>query len=264
VKPSPFAYEAPTSLDGALSLLGPDATALAGGQSLVPLMNFRLARPARLVDLNRVPELAFVRGDGGALRIGAMTRQGTLERSEEVRRHWPLLLQALRCVGHPAIRARGTLGGSVAHADPRAELPVALTALDARFAACSLARGVRWLSAGELFVAPFTTALRDDELLLAVELTAPPAGARSAFVEHARAQGEFAVAGVAARVVPGAQAAIALLGAGPVPVREAAVEEAVLAGATPAQAAARAAGSVRDDYRRALLRELVRRALSEL
>ena len=134
MKPAPFEYSAPESVDEALALLGEEAKVLAGGQSLVPLLNFRLARPERIVDINRVEELAYIRaGDGGSLRIGALARQAALERSQLVAERWPLLSQAVRFVGHPQIRSRGTVAGSVAHADPTAELPVALTALDARF-----------------------------------------------------------------------------------------------------------------------------------
>ena len=134
MKPAPFEYSAPESVDEALALLSEEAKVLAGGQSLVPLLNFRLARPERIVDINRVEELAYIRaGDGGSLRIGALARQAALERSQVVAERWPLLSQAVRFVGHPQIRSRGTVAGSVTHADPTAELPVALTALDARF-----------------------------------------------------------------------------------------------------------------------------------
>ena len=133
MKPAPFDYRAPASVDEALGLLGFDSTVLAGGQSLLPLLNLRLARPELVVDINGLAELDYIRADDGRLRIGAMTRQVALERSELVRRHWPLLHKAVRLVGHTQIRSRGTVGGSVAHADPAAELPAALIALDARF-----------------------------------------------------------------------------------------------------------------------------------
>src|SRR5215207_2999259 len=166
MKPAPSAYEAPRSVDAALALLerNEDAKLLAGGQSLVPVMNFRLARPPLLVDLNRIDELAYLRKRGGALHIGALTRHATLERSELVARGWPLLAQAVRHVGHPAIRSRGTIGGSCAHADPTAELPIALTALDARFHVRSSA-SARVLDAAGFFLSYLETALRDDELL---------------------------------------------------------------------------------------------------
>jgi CO/xanthine dehydrogenase FAD-binding subunit len=214
------------------------------------------------VDLNRVGGLSYLRRRGGVLAIGALTRQATLERSGLVREHWPLLTAAVGQVGHPQIRSRGTVGGSVAHADPTAELPVALTALDARFRLRSL-RGERVLGAAELFIGPLTTALAADELLVEIEVPALPAGARSAFVEHARTHGDFAIAGAAAVIAPGDHAAIGLLGAGPTPLRAAEAERALLDGADARDAAALAAEVVDDPYRRALIAELVRRALEE-
>jgi CO/xanthine dehydrogenase FAD-binding subunit len=262
MKPAPFAYEAPRTLDQALGSLGDDARALAGGQSLVPMMNFRIARPDRLVDLNGIEALSYVRRAGGALRLGAMTRQATLERSELVARDWPLLTRAVRFVGHPQIRTRGTVGGSVAHADPAAELPVALTALDARFHVHS-ARGARTLGADELFVFHLTTALQPDELLVEIEVPPLPAGARTAFAEHARTHGDFATAGAAVVVVPGESCAIALLGAAPTPIRATEAEQAAIAGASPAEVGALAPDGVEDVHKRALIAELVRGALTE-
>jgi CO/xanthine dehydrogenase FAD-binding subunit len=197
VKPAPFEYVAPRTVQEALELLAaPDARVLAGGQSLVPLLNFRLARPERLVDINRIDELALLRRAGGVLHIGATVRQAALERSPLVARHWPLLAQAVRHVGHAATRSRGTVAGSVAHADPRAELPVALTALGARFHLRSAA-GARTLTAGELFQGALTTAIADGELLERIEVPPLPAGARTGFAEYARTHGDFAQAAVA-------------------------------------------------------------------
>jgi len=260
VKPPPFEYSAPGSVDEALALLDDEAKVLAGGQSLVPLLNFRLARPGLLVDINGVSELAYLRRAGGALHIGALTRQATLERSRLVQEHWPLLAHAVRMVGHPQIRNRGTVGGSVAHADPTAELPVALSAVDARFHARSR-RGARTLAAGELFLGPLTTALAAEELLVEIEVPPQPAGAGSAFVEHARTHGDFAIAGAAAVFAPGSHAAIALLGAGPVPVRATEAERALVGGASAPVAAGLAAALVQDEHRAALTGELVRRAI---
>jgi CO/xanthine dehydrogenase FAD-binding subunit len=220
VKPAPFDYAAPSSLDEALSLLGEDAKPLAGGQSLVPLLNFRLARPALLVDLNRVPGLAGIRRAGGVLRIGAMTRQAALERSTLVADGWPLLRDAVRHAGHPQTRNRGTVGGSVAHADPAAELPCAL---DARFHVRA-ARGARTLSADELFAGPLQTSLEPDELLVEIEVPPLPDGAPSGFAEHARTHGDFALAGVA---VAGDR--IGLLGVAPTPVVVSSLDEASIA-----------------------------------
>jgi CO/xanthine dehydrogenase FAD-binding subunit len=262
MKPAPLHYEQARSLSAALRLLAdePDAKALAGGQSLVPLLNFRLARPGLLVDLNPVSELSYLRRSGGVLRIGALTRQAVIERSPVVAHGWPLLTQAVRMVGHPAIRNRGTVGGSVAHADPSAELPVALTALDAKFHLRSRA-GERTLTCAELFRGPMITAIAADELLCAIEVPPVPAGAGMAFVEHARTHGDFAIAGAAVMLAPGEHAAVTLLGAGPTPIRARAAERALLAGAGDAEAAELAAGEIGDEYRRALVTAMVRRAL---
>ena len=261
MKPAPFDYRAPSTVDEALALLGDDAKVLAGGQSLVPIMNFRLARPGMLVDLNRVEELAYLRKRDGALHIGALTRQATLERSELVARGWPLLRQAVRHVAHAPIRTRGTVGGSCAHADPSAELPAALTALDARFHVRSRG-GQRVVAAPEFFVSHLTSALRDDELLVEVEVPALPAGARTGFAEHARTHGDWAIAGAAVVVAPG-HAAIALLGAAPTPVRAREAEAALAAGAGVEEAARQAGSLVAGEWRAALIAALVRDALTE-
>lgn len=259
MKPAPFDYAAPGTVEEALGLLGEDAKVLAGGQSLVPLLNFRLAQPGRLVDVNGLDELGRLRRSGGLLHIGALTRHSTLERSRLVVERWPLLHQAVRLVGHAPIRARGTVGGSVAHADPTAELPVALAALNARFHVRS-PRGTRTLAPEEMFVGPLTTALEPDELLVEIDVPALPEGAGTAFVEHARTHGDFALAGAAAVIAPG-HAAIALLGAGPTPLRAPAAEQALRDGAEAREAAALAAEALTDEYRRALTAELVRRAI---
>jgi CO/xanthine dehydrogenase FAD-binding subunit len=261
VKPAPFRYEAPHTVDAALGLLGDGAKVLAGGQSLVPIMNFRLARPATLVDVNRIDELASLRRSAGALHIGALTRHATLERSELVGRAWPLLRQAVRHVGHPQIRARGTVGGSCAHADPAAELPVALAALDARFHVRARA-GTRALGAGEFFVSALTTALSDDELLVEIEVPPLPEGAGTGFAEYARTLGDWAMAGAAVVRAPG-HAAIALLGAAPTPVRARAAEQALVAGSDADEAARLAGALAAGPWRAALMTSLVRRALAE-
>ena len=260
MKPAPFEYAAPRSLDEALGLLGEDARPLAGGQSLVPLLNFRLARPALIVDLNRIAELAYLDEREGSLRIGAMTRHETLERSELVAERWSLLREAVRHVAHPAIRSRGTVGGSAAHADPAAELPVALTALDARFQVRS-ARGSRTLAAEEFFLGALTSALEDDELLVEIEVPPLPEGAGSAFIERARTHGDWAMAGAAVTAGSDGWAAISLLRAGPAPRRAREAEAALAGGADAAEAAALAAASIDDEYLRALSTELVRRAI---
>src|SRR3972149_1751426 len=168
MKPAPFRYVAAESIESALALKaehGDDARFLAGGQSLIPAMNFRLAQPAVVVDINPLGELDFVRAAGaGGLRIGALTRHRTLERDALVAQRQPLVREAVPHVAHPQIRNRGTLGGNLAHADPASELPALMLALSARLRAQS-ARGERWIEAREFFRGVFTPALRADELL---------------------------------------------------------------------------------------------------
>lgn len=203
MKPAPFEYLAPDSLGAALEALaqhGAEAKVLAGGQSLIPVMNFRLAQPALLVDLNRIAELAFVRpADDGGLRLGAMTRQRRLERDPLIAARAPLLAEAVPFIAHPQIRNRGTLGGSLAHADPAAELPAIAVALKARL---RLARtgGERWVAAEDFFHGLLATALEPDELL--VEVALPPLAPRTgwSFMEVARRHGDYAQVGVAALV----------------------------------------------------------------
>ena len=250
MKPAPFEYVAVDSWEAAVAALTDDAQVLAGGQSLVPLLNRRLLRPTRLVDINGIPGL--IRRTDGVLRIGATVRQAALERSV-VAEHWPLLRQALRHVGHPATRSRGTVGGSVAHADPRAELVCALTALDARY------ETTERVVEGPPVLAP-------RELLVRIELPPLPPGAQTAFVEHARTRGDFADAAAAVVLAPH-HAAIAIFAAGNVPAappgarRAPAAERAVRDGATAAEAAALAAELVDGDHPRALVAEVTRRAL---
>src|SRR5689334_13477947 len=203
MKPAPFEYEAPASLDAALELLaryGGDAKILAGGQSLIPVMNFRLAEPALLIDINRVAELDFIRRDGdGTLRIGGLTRQRRLERDPLVAAAAPLLHEAVPFIAHPQIRNRGTLGGSLAHADSRAELPAVAVALRARLR-LQRAGGDRWVKAREFFTGLLSTALEPDEILTEVALPATPPRTGWAFLEDARRHGDYAQVGVAAGV----------------------------------------------------------------
>jgi carbon-monoxide dehydrogenase medium subunit len=189
VKPAPFAYHRPASLDEALALIAEDEDAkpLAGGQSLVPMLNFRLARPSALVDLAGIQELGGIRVENGALVVGAMTRQWDLEHSPNA---FPLLREALGFVGHTATRCRGTVGGSLVHADPTAELPVCALVLEAE-----LRTNRRTIPAQEFFLSVFTTALEPGELVVEVRFPAPVG--RTAFVEHAHRHGDFAVACVA-------------------------------------------------------------------
>ncbi len=270
MKPAPFRYAAPGSLREALELLAgnEDAKPLAGGQSLVPMLNFRLARPELLVDLNPLAgELGGIMvSNDGTLTLSALTRHAELERSEAVAAGWPLLVDAIRLVGHAAIRSRGTVGGSVAHADPNAELPVVLTALGARFRLRST-RGERTVGADQLFQGPLTTALEEDELLCAIDVPALPGGSGSAFVEYARTHGDFAIAGAAVVVAAGPRPAIALLGAAGQPLRAVAAEAALQDGASDEEVARRAGAEVTGPaadggHRRALITVMVARALS--
>lgn len=202
MKPAPFEYIAPQSVDEALAALaahGFDAKPLAGGQSLVPVMNFRLTQPAVLVDLNPLAELDFVRLEGDELRLGAMVRQRRLERDPLVAQHAPLVHEAMPHIAHPQIRNRGTLGGSLAHADPAAELPVLAVALNGRLRLRS-ANGERWVAARDFFTGLFETARMDEELLVEAALPLLPPRTGVAFQEMARRHGDYALAGVAAVV----------------------------------------------------------------
>ena len=253
MKPPPFAYEAPRTLDEALALLaehGDDAKVLAGGQSLVPLLNFRLTRPSVLVDINRVEGLA--RLDAGT--IGALVRTRRVEREAGQ----PLLRVAAALVGHPQIRTRGTVCGSVAHADPAAELPCALLALGTRARLRSV-RGERELALDDLLLGPFTTALEPDELLVELAVPGQPAGTRVGFAEHARVHGNFALAGTAVVARPDALV-VSLLAVAERAVR---IELPAEAAEQPREAAALAVRDLEPGHRRALAETLVRRALEE-
>jgi CO/xanthine dehydrogenase FAD-binding subunit len=231
VKPPRFDYLAPRSLDETLAVLaarGGEAKLLAGGQSLVPLLNFRLVRPACLVDLNEVTGLDGIRLQDGHLVIGAMTRQRTVETSALVRERCPLMAEAMPQVGHVQIRNRGTVGGSLAHADPASELPAVVAALGGELVLQSV-RGRRALTAEQFFLGYLTTAAAPDELLVEARVPVAPPRTGSAFVEMSRRQGDFALVGVAATVAVDAggvctACAIALTGVGgtPVAAREAA------------------------------------------
>ncbi len=281
MKPPVFEYHRPGSLHDALALLGahPGAKPLAGGQSLIPAMNFRLAAPERLIDLNALEELAGIdeTADGG-LRIGAMTRHHAVEHSASVAARAPLLACAMPFIAHRPIRNRGTIGGSLAHADPAAELPAVMVALGARLVLAST-RGERVVPAAEFFTGLFATALTEGELITAIEIPALPARTGTAFLELARRHGDYALVGVTAVVTidSGARVAdarIVLFSVGEGPVRATHAEQA-LAGTTGDAAALRtAADAVQRDidpssdihassaYRRQLASVLTRRALA--
>ena len=283
MKPAPFLYYAPRSVDEALDLLtehGDDAKVLAGGQSLVPTMNFRLAQPTVLVDLNRVEglsELALTT-DGG-IRIGAMVRQRRVEKSDVVARGAPLVHATMPFIAHPQIRNRGTFGGSLAHADPAAELPAVCLALEARFRIRSQS-GERLLEAGEFFTGLFSTALGPDELLVEVELPPPVARSGWSFQEVCRRHGDYALVGVAVTITLTADgrceaARIVLLSVGEGPVVAGSGAEVLVGeelGEDVCAAAAEAVGGDIDppgdihasaDFRRHLAAVLTRRSLVE-
>jgi aerobic carbon-monoxide dehydrogenase medium subunit len=225
MKPPRFDYLLPRSLDEALGMLaehGEEAKVLAGGQSLVPLLNFRLVRPTYLVDLNDIPGLDGIRLDGDRLAIGAMTRQRAAETSAVVRERSPLLAEAMPQIGHVQIRNRGTIGGSLAHADPAGELPAVLAALDGEVVLRSR-RGERRLTPQEFFVGYLTTALAPDELLVEARVPVTPPRTGTAFMEVSRRHGDFALVGVAATLTVDTggvctACAVALTGVGPTPV----------------------------------------------
>ncbi len=238
MKPAPFEYHRPTSLAETFDLLdryGDDGRILAGGQSLVPALNLRLATPRAVIDINRVPDLDAIRATSEGLVIGALVRQETLERSALVREHAPLIAAALPHVGHSAIRARGTIGGSLALADPAAELPACAVALAATIRAGSRG-GRRDIAAADFFRGIYTTALQPGEIVTEVVVPRAAAGWRWGFEELARRQGDFALAGLAAgaRVERGvlAEARLVFFGVGTRPVRARGAESA-LAGRRP-------------------------------
>jgi aerobic carbon-monoxide dehydrogenase medium subunit len=282
MKPPRFRYFAPQSVEEALTLLAEhadEARVLAGGQSLVPLMNMRLAHPNVLVDINGISELAYVRPWDGGLALGAMARDATLERDATAAARLPLLVEAAHCVGHPAIRNRSTVGGSLAHADPAAELPAVMLALNAEFEVRSRA-GNRTVSAQDFFKGYLSTDLKEGELLTELRVPGLPSRAGSAFVEFSRRAGDYALAGVAAVIALDedgtiADARLGLCSVGPAPVRPQAAE-ALLRGQHPgdeAWAAAAAAVITRldhppsdihgsADYRRHLAGVLTKQALA--
>ena len=276
MKPAPFDYVRATSVDEAVAALAAargEAKLLAGGQSLVPMLNFRLIDAPVFVDINGIDGLSGIEETaGGGLRIGALTRHYALETSVAVRDRFPVLHEAMKHVAHLAIRNRGTIGGSLSHADPAAELPAMSVLLNATIVTASPSGGRR-IAAQGFFVAPLTTVLEPDEMVIAVDLPGLPDGAGWGFEEYAQRRGDFAIAGAAAIVVlEGDQvtdARIALMGVHDVPLRATAAEHALIANGVDAAAAAaqQAAEPTNDlhgsaDYRRHLVGVLTRRALN--
>jgi carbon-monoxide dehydrogenase medium subunit len=280
VKAAPFEFHSPDSVEQVLALLaehGDEAKLIAGGQSLMPMLAMRLARPSVLVDIGRVESLRGIERHDGALRIGATTTERQAEQSDLVAASVPALAQALPFIGHVSIRNRGTIGGSLAHADASAELPAVAVATDAEMIVRG-PQGERTVAADDFFAGHFTTSLDDDECLVAVQIPVAPEGAGWSFYEIARRHGDFALVGVAAmlqREGDRIQAArLCLMGVGDRPVRAKTVEDS-LAGqpASPEVFAAAAADAVRDlepasdmhgstAYRRHLAGVAVRRALA--
>lgn len=273
MKPAPFAYHRPDSLAGALEVLAgePEAKVLAGGQSLLPLLSMRLASPAALVDIGRLPGLDRIEVTDAGVRVGALVRHADLLAHDGVRRVQPLVAMALGHVAHPTIRNRGTTVGSVVHADPAAEMPVVLRLLGGTIDAASQA-GTRTVTADELFVGPLETSLRSDEVATSAWFPALPPDAGVGFAEVSRRHGDYALVGVAAlvRLAPGEEAAGEVVEARAGYLSVAEVPTVVdLTGVAPEDAGAAALGSLDPDddvhataaYRRQLVRVLTARVL---
>jgi aerobic carbon-monoxide dehydrogenase medium subunit len=279
LKPAKFEYHSPATIDEALAILERcqgEARVLAGGQSLVPMMNFRLAVPAVIVDLNRIPGLAGIEAADGVVRIGAMARQRQIESAPLLRAQLPLLSDAMRWIGHLPTRSRGTIGGSLAHADPAAEIPMVLRALEGEVVVRA-PHAERRIAARDLFQAPLTTSLAADEVITEVRFPVMPGTATYAIEEFARRTGDFAIAAIAVVLVRDGErcttARLATAGIGPIPVRlreaEVILQQAGLNEAAVAAAAERAAELVEPmsdqngsaDFRRHLTQVLTRRAV---
>jgi CO/xanthine dehydrogenase FAD-binding subunit len=281
MKPPPFDYFAADCIEAAIQALadaGGDGKIIAGGQSLMPMLNFRLLRPSILIDINRIPDLAYVRDDGDEIRIGPLTRHRVLETSELIAKQFPVLHEAMGYVAHLAIRNRGTIGGSLSHADPAAELPMMSLLLDARLEVQSNA-GRRTIEARDFFLGALTTALEDGDMLVEVRLPKLQEGSGWAFEEVARRSGDFALASVA--VITGSDGdrvsdiRIGMMGVGETPMRATEAEN-ILTGQRYSEAAVAAAvDAIRAavepntdlhasaDYRRHLVGILAQQALAK-
>ncbi|MET0502052.1 MAG: xanthine dehydrogenase family protein subunit M, partial [Candidatus Binatia bacterium] len=281
MKPAAFEYHRPRTIDDALALLsevGEDGKILAGGQSLVPLMNFRLAQPAHVIDINFIGGLDDVRSEYGQVKIGCLARQSQALEDPLIRERCPLLTDALAQVGYSQTRNRGTVCGSLAHADPAAELPAVLLALDG-VVTVGNAKRRRSIAAQDLYLSYLTTALANDEMILEASFPEMAPGTGWSFTEFARRFGDFAIVGVAALLVPAkdriADARIALIGVGDKPWRQRRVEEQLLGKKAStdifAKVSAEIAGNISpvtdihasESYRRSLAKVLTRRALAE-
>lgn len=275
MKPAPFAYERARSLDHAIELMGvEDARLLAGGQSLIATLNMRLSRPQLLVDLNRVPGLDRIALSNGQIEIGALVRHAQAERSAEVAKHAPLIAKALPFIGHPAIRNRGTIGGSIAFGDPAAELPACFVALDGE-AVIAGPSGTRVVKADAFYKGLYESALTPRDVLTAIRIPVGTGETRTAFAELARRHGDYAMVGLAAnaRAVGKAPSDVRLVffGVGTTPVRARTAEAALAAG--DIEAAAKAVASDLDPpddvqassaVKRQLAQVLLKRVAGEL
>jgi CO/xanthine dehydrogenase FAD-binding subunit len=281
MKPAAFDYVVAESIDAAVAALAAadgEAKILAGGQSLVPMLNFRLLRPAILVDINRIPDLAFIEARAEDIAIGALTRHYRLETSPVMAAHLPVVAEAMRHVAHLAIRNRGTIGGSLSHADPAAELPMLALLLDATLQVASSA-GLRTIAAQDFFLGPLTVDLAGDEMVTRITIPKLPPATGWGFVEVARRSGDFALAAAAATITLRdgtiAEARIAMTGIDET-AKRASEAEALLNGQTltpdlidAAIAAVRAAVNpptdlhASSDYRRHLIGVLVGRSLAD-
>ena len=283
MKPAKFDYFAPTTLEETLELLaqhGPDAKVLAGGQSLMPMMNLRLVRPAVVVDINRVEGLSGISASDGAITVGARTRQRDLERSDVIRDAFPMMGTAISHIGHFQIRNRGTIGGSLAHADPAAELPAVCVALDAEFVLAD-SSGTQTMSAAEFAVGPLITSLAPEQLLTEVRLpTLQGDGWRWGFREVSRREGDFALVGAVAMLRNDAggvcqEARITMFAVGDGPMRVPAAEQALVGRAVDDDARREAAALVSEavtpgsdihasaEYRKDVSAVMARRALED-
>jgi carbon-monoxide dehydrogenase medium subunit len=280
MKPAPFKYIAATSLEQALSLkaeYGDEAKFLAGGQSLLPTMNFRLARPAILIDINRIEGLGAIRPRDGGAGVGALARYRTLERDSGFAGMFPLIAEALPHIAHPQIRNRGTIGGNLSHADPASELPAIAVALGARFH-IQQAKQERWIDASDFFVGALTTDLQPDEMLVEVELPSPKLRTGSCFMEVARRRGDFAIVGLAAMIALGqlddcASVRLVFCGVGETPIDASSAADVLLGRTLTEEAVREVAASVQTmidpggsvhataDYQRHIAGVLTERAL---
>ncbi len=268
--PAPFSYERADSVGHAIELLGssPDAKVLAGGHSLLPLMKVRFAQPSLLVDIGRIGDLSYVREDGDTVAIGALTTHHDVANSELLRTACPIVADTASQIGDPQVRHMGTIGGSLAHADPAGDMGTVMVALGAEMMATGAGGATRTIAAGDFFAGLFTSALADDEIL--TEVRVPKTSGGWSYLKFNRRAIDWAMVGVAA-VQQNGSAAVALTNMGATPLRASGVEEALSGGADPAAASARAdegAAPPSDafgsaDYRRELSKVLVRRALEE-